>query len=52
VNNELEKRWKWSWPNLKDYPRICLETLKKFTKNELEQSVLYHIFEPGISEYK
>jgi hypothetical protein len=24
---------KWSWPNLRHYPAICLEGLRKTTKN-------------------
>jgi hypothetical protein len=30
--NELEKMWKWSWHNLRNYPDICLEGLTKHIK--------------------
>jgi hypothetical protein len=36
MNNELERQLygrKRSWPNLRFYPRICLEGLRKATKN-------------------
>jgi hypothetical protein len=33
MNNELEGMWKWSWPNLRCNPRICLEELRKTMKN-------------------
>jgi hypothetical protein len=30
--NELERIWKATWPNLMQYPGICLERLRKTTK--------------------
>jgi hypothetical protein len=32
VNNELARIWKRSWPNLRWYPGICLEELRKPTQ--------------------
>jgi hypothetical protein len=33
VNDELERMWKWFWPNLWYYLSICLEELRRSTKN-------------------
>jgi hypothetical protein len=35
VNNELEKMWKWLWPNLRYCPGIFLVWLRKSTKKPL-----------------
>jgi hypothetical protein len=33
MSNELEGIWKWSWPNLKYYPTISLDVLRKTMEN-------------------
>ena len=42
VNNQLKRKWKQSWPNLRHYPGICLEYWS-------QQSVLQQRCEVGIS---
>jgi hypothetical protein len=32
VDEELERMWKWSWPNLRHYHGIYLEGLRETTK--------------------
>jgi hypothetical protein len=39
VNDELMMMWKWSWPNLRYYPGICLEGLRKITNNISQDSL-------------
>jgi hypothetical protein len=33
MGNEMERIWKWPWPNLRYDPGICMEGLRKTTKN-------------------
>jgi hypothetical protein len=44
---------KWSWPNLKYYPGICLEGLRKATKTLSQDSrSASRDLNPGPSEYE
>jgi hypothetical protein len=38
VIGELKRTWKLSWPNLRYYPGVCLEGLKKSTRNLSQDS--------------
>jgi hypothetical protein len=35
MHNELERTGKWSWPNLRYYPGMCLEGLRKTTETSV-----------------
>jgi hypothetical protein len=33
MNGELERMWKWLWLNLRYYPGVCMEVLRKNMNN-------------------
>jgi hypothetical protein len=33
MNDELERIWKWSWPNIDNTWSLCVEDMRKITKN-------------------
>jgi hypothetical protein len=49
--NWKECERKWSWPNLRHYPRICLERQKKTTISQYSQSP-GRVLNPEPPEYK
>jgi hypothetical protein len=50
MNDELERMWKVSWPNLMYYPGIFLEILRKNLSQGSRSPEQY--FKPGLPEYE
>jgi hypothetical protein len=53
MDDELIRMWKnVTWPNLRYYPGICLEGLRKTTQTPIRAASLQSRFEPGPREYE
>lgn len=51
LNNELERIWKWPWPDIRYYPGICLKKWRKAMKELQTGQLVYEPkFEPQISQ--